>query len=212
MDASTNPFEEYGGRLAASDLRRYRRRGPRPWTRTLIEALKAEGVEGATLVDIGGGIGAIQHELLDAGAARATSVEASMAYLDAARQESERRGHDGRVVFCHGDFVALAESIPSADVVTLDRVVNVYPRAGQLVALSADHAERLLGVVVPRDTRFVKRTTAAINLVQRLRRRRVRAIVVPIDDIERVVRDKGLSPRFSQNVGPVWHVAVYGRT
>ena len=32
----------------------------------LIDALKAEGVEGAPLLDIGGGIGAIQHELLAA--------------------------------------------------------------------------------------------------------------------------------------------------
>jgi len=59
----------YNQRLAASDLRKYREQGPIPSTRALIEALKAEGVEGATLLDIGGGIGAIQHELLDAGLA-----------------------------------------------------------------------------------------------------------------------------------------------
>jgi magnesium-protoporphyrin O-methyltransferase len=211
MDASTNPFDEYGERIAASDLRRYRKNGPRPWTRTLIEALKAEGVEGATLLDIGGGIGAIQHELLDAGAAQAMSVDASAAYLEAAREEGERRGFGGRVAYRHGDFVELAESVPSADIVTLDRVVNVYPHVDQLVGLSAERAQRLYGLVLPRDTRVVRLGIRAINLVQRLRRQRVRAAVVPLGDIERVVRDKGLIPRFSQDAGRVWQVVVYGR-
>ena len=67
----------YNEKSAASELREYRQKGPIPSTRALIEALRAAGVEGATLLDIGGGIGAIQHELLDAGVARATSVDAS---------------------------------------------------------------------------------------------------------------------------------------
>jgi hypothetical protein len=52
--------EEY----VAGELKRYRRRGPDKTTRILIEALKKDGVEGETLLDIGGGLGAIQHELL----------------------------------------------------------------------------------------------------------------------------------------------------
>ena len=107
------------------------------WTRTLIEALKAEGVEGATLLDIGGGIGVIQHELLAAGAASAISVDASSAYLDAAREESDRRGLRGRVTYRHGDFVELAESVPPADIVTLERVLNVYPDWVRLAGVSA---------------------------------------------------------------------------
>jgi ubiquinone/menaquinone biosynthesis C-methylase UbiE len=79
---TTDEFGDfYNERLAASDLKRYREKGPRPWTRTLIESLKAEGVEGATLLDIGGGIGVIPHELLAAGASSATCVDASAAYL-----------------------------------------------------------------------------------------------------------------------------------
>jgi hypothetical protein len=45
----------YDAKRAVSELAKYRTDGPRPWTRTLIEALKAEGVEGSTLLDIGGG-------------------------------------------------------------------------------------------------------------------------------------------------------------
>jgi magnesium-protoporphyrin O-methyltransferase len=207
----TSPFEAYNEKIAASDLRRYRKNGPRPWARTLIEALKAEGVEGATLLDIGGGIGVIQNELLAAGADRTMSVEASSAYLDAAREESDRRGHSGRVTYRHGDFVELAESIPPADIVTLERVLNVYPDWERLAGLSAARARRLYGVVFPRDTRFVRLVIFGINLVLRLQRKRVRATVIPVDAIERVARENGLSPHFSATVGPAWQVAVYRR-
>jgi magnesium-protoporphyrin O-methyltransferase len=81
--ATTSRVESvFNDKLASHDLRRYRRKGPRRSTRLLVAALKAEGVEGKTLLDIGGGIGAIPHELLDAGAASATSVEASRPYSE----------------------------------------------------------------------------------------------------------------------------------
>jgi magnesium-protoporphyrin O-methyltransferase len=177
----------------------------------LIEALKAEGVEGATLLDIGGGIGAIQHELLAAGAASAMSVDASAPYLDAAREESDRRGHGGRVTFLHGDFVQLAESVRPADIVTLDRVINVYPDLERLVGLSAERALRLYGLVYPRDARGVKVVIRAMNLVLRLLRKPVTVFVHPGDAIDRIVRQKGFSPIVSRSVGPVWQVAVYRR-
>ena len=210
-DTDTSPFEAYDEKVAAADVRRYKENGPRPWTRTLIEAIKAEGVEGATLLDIGGGIGVIQHELLDSGAARATSVEASSAYLAAARRESDRRGLVDRVTYHHGDFVDLAETIRPADVVTLDRVLNVYPDWERLASLSAERARRLYGVVIPRDTRFVRLVISAINLVLRLRRQRVRAAVVPIDELERILRQRGLTRCFSAAVGPAWQVTLYRR-
>jgi 2-polyprenyl-3-methyl-5-hydroxy-6-metoxy-1,4-benzoquinol methylase len=210
-NTDTSPFEAYDEKVAAADLNSYRTKGPRPWARALIDAIEAEGVEGATLLDIGGGIGVIQHELLDSGAARATSVEASSAYLSAARSESDRRGLADRVTYHHGDFVDLAESIQPADVVTLDRVLNVYPAWERLASLSAERARRLYGVVIPRDTRFVRLVIAAINLVQRLRRKPVRAAIVPIDELERILRQRGLSRCFSATVGLAWQVVLYCR-
>ena len=73
MSNTTNAMGSfYDEKRASSDLRKYRDKGPIPSTQALIEALKAEGIEGMTLLDIGGGIGAIQHELLDAGVTRVT--------------------------------------------------------------------------------------------------------------------------------------------
>ena len=209
-NTDASPFEAYDAKLAAADLARYRRHGPQPWARTLIEALKAEGVEGATLLDIGGGIGAIQHELLDS-AAKATAVEASSAYLSAARSESERRGLVHRVTYHHGDFVDLAESIQPADVVTLERVLNVYPDWERLASLSAERARRLYGVVIPRDTLLVRLVIAGINLALRSKGKQVRAAIVPIDALESTLRDRGLHRCVSKSVGPAWRVLLYRR-
>jgi 2-polyprenyl-3-methyl-5-hydroxy-6-metoxy-1,4-benzoquinol methylase len=201
----------YDEKRAASELRKYREKGPIASTQALIEALKAERVEGATLLDIGGGIGAIQHDLLDAGVMHATSVDASSPYLDAARAECERRGHDGGVTYLHGDFVDLADSVPSADIVTLDRVINVYPDWERLARLAAARAERLFGLVYPRDTRMVRLVIFAMNAMLRLQRQSVRAAIRPGDAIDRIARENGLVPHISRDVGPAWHVAVYRR-
>jgi magnesium-protoporphyrin O-methyltransferase len=202
-------YEAFYGRRAAADLRSYREKGPRAWTRVLLAALTAEGVAGATVLDIGGGIGAIHHELLDAGAASATCIEASSGYLAAARDESERRGHSARVTYRHGDFVDLAASIPRADIVTLERVLNVYPDWERLASLAAASADRILAVVIPRDTPFVRFVIGAMNLALRLQRQQVRARVIPHDAIDRIARAAGLTPASSVTAGPAWQVLVF---
>lgn len=213
MSATTTAMGSfYDQKRASSQLRSYRRKGPIPSTRALIEALKAEGVEGATLLDIGGGVGAIQHDLLDAGVAEVTSIDASAAYIDAARSESERRGHQGRVRCVHSDFTELADSIPASDIVTLDRVINVYPEWDRLLELAAARTDRLLGLVYPRDTRMTRLVVAALNLMLRVTRKPVHASIRPQDAIEQIARGNGLAPHTSQDVGPAWHVAVFRRT
>ncbi len=116
----------FDAKVATKELRQYRRRGPRKTTRFLLDALEAAGVAGRTLLDIGGGVGVIQHELLRAGVTEASGVEASAAYLAAAREEAARQGHADRLRLSHGNFVELAPTLPPADVVTLDRVVCTY--------------------------------------------------------------------------------------
>ena len=114
---------QFDTRQARHDLKRYRKEGPDPTTRALIDLIKGSGVQGIRLLDVGGGVGAIHHELLDAGADAATHVDVSQAYLEVARQEAMTRRHGDRVRFVAGDFVKVASEVTEADVVTLDRVI-----------------------------------------------------------------------------------------
>jgi 2-polyprenyl-3-methyl-5-hydroxy-6-metoxy-1,4-benzoquinol methylase len=201
----------FGERTAQHDLRRYRKRGPSKPTRMLLEALQREGIERATVLDIGGGVGVIQLELLEAGAERATSVEASTAYLRVARDEAQRRGHAHRIRYETGDFIAVADRIEPADVVTLDRVICCYPDMEALVGGSADRARRLYGLVYPRDRWWVAVAFRVVNLVLRVSRRAFRAQLHRPGAVDAVARAHGLRPRLARRAGPVWEVALYSR-
>jgi 2-polyprenyl-3-methyl-5-hydroxy-6-metoxy-1,4-benzoquinol methylase len=198
-------------RMADRDLRRYRRKGPAKTTRVLLDALRAEGVEGATLLDIGGGIGAIQLELLGAGAARATDVDAASGYIAVANEEAERRGFGDRVSYRHGNFVDLAHDIEPADIVTLDRVVCCYPDVRALAGASAAKARRAYGLVFPRDAWWIRCGAALGNLMLGLTRNRFRFFVHRTRTVDGIAREAGLERRFSRP-GFFWQVVVYGRT
>ena len=201
---------QFNRKVAAGDLRKYRKKGPMRTAQLLIDALTAEGVEGLTLLDIGGGVGAMQHELLKAGVRSATGVDASTAYLGAAAEEAERQGHAARVRQRHGDFVDVAATVEPADVVTLDRVICCYPDMQALVALSAERAQRLYGVVYPRRTWWTRLDFALLNLIHRLRRSSFRAYLHPPAAVDTLVREKGLTRRFYATTW-IWQVVVYGR-
>jgi predicted RNA methylase len=130
-------FEIFDRRSAEQDLERYQRHGPDTTTRMLLDMIRERGVRGASVLDVGAGIGVIDHELLRAGAGHAVLVDASGPSLEAARSEARRRGHLDRIDFVDGDFVARASVIDHADIVTLDRVVCCYPDMESLVRSSA---------------------------------------------------------------------------
>jgi len=192
------------------ELKQYRKEGPAKTTRILINALKAEGIKETTLLDIGGGIGAIQHELLRAGASRAINVEASKAYIEAAKEEAERQGHADRVSCHHGNFVDLAKDIPQADIVTLDRVICCYNDVHALVGLSSVLARRFYGVVYPRNIWKAKIEYAFSNFVYWIRHSSFRIFVHSTKAVDTVVRGNGLERRFYREVG-TWQVVVYAR-
>jgi hypothetical protein len=204
-----NVFNE---KEARNKLKAYRKDGPGKTTRLLIEALKglSQGVEGMTLLDIGGGVGAIQHELLQAGLESATGVDASTAYIKVVQEEAKRQGHTDKVSYQHANFVDIASQIPSADIVTLDRVICCYHDMQSLVGLSAAKAGRLYGLVYPRDTWWVRAAIFTGNLFSRATRNPFRAFVHHTRAVDRLVRDNMLQQRFYKVSGP-WQVVVYAR-
>jgi hypothetical protein len=209
--ASTECYDaKFDDARAAEDLRSYRSKGPSATTRLLLDALRAEGVEGTTLLDVGGGIGVVQHELLDAGVRHAMHVDAAHPYVRAAREEAGRRGHADRATFLHGDFVALAPRIEPADVVTLDRVICCYPDMEALVAASASRARRLYGIVVPRDAWWVRLGHGAGNAMRQLRRSAFRTYLHPLAAIDAAIRRQGLVPHASGRT-LTWQMSLYAR-
>jgi SAM-dependent methyltransferase len=197
-------------RDARRRLARYRRRGPEGTTRLLIEALRPAVAPDTTVLDIGGGIGAVHHELLAAGAAGAVDIDASTAYLAAAREESARRGHGERATYRYGDFVALAPTVAPAAIVVLDRVVCCYPDMPALVGAAAARATRVIGLVYPRDAWWVRAGVWVGNLILALGRGAFRIFCHPTAAVDAELRRAGLAQRLRRTRGP-WQIVVYER-
>jgi 16S rRNA G966 N2-methylase RsmD len=126
----------FGRQEAQRKLRAYARHGPDRTTRLLLDAVKGEHIEGATLLDIGGGVGVAHLELLSAGLRSATDVDASSAYLDGAREEARRRGYGDRVTYHHGDFVRVGSGDRACryrHAGSRNLLLSRYARAGESV-------------------------------------------------------------------------------
>ena len=199
---------QFDDRVARRQLRRNRRKGPSKTTRMLLDALEGTGVAGASFLDVGGGVGAIQHALMDRGASRGTSVDASPAYLATAREEARVRGYADSVRYVEGDFVEAQSDVEDADIVTLDRVVCCYPDMPALVDASASRARRAYGLVYPRENWLAKLAIGLINLTQRIRRQPFRAYVHPTAAVEERVGRHGLV-RVYHAQSTVWQIAVF---
>ena len=195
---------------AALELRRYRRRGPGKTSRLLVESIAAEGVTGLTVLDIGGGLGAVHLGLLSAGAGEAVDVDASAGYLKAAKQEAARQGVAGRIRHLHGNFVDLAREVPPADIVALDRVICCYDDAQALLDSSAAKARSILGLVYPIDSRLMKIARGLLNLTLRTLRKRFRIFVHSSAQVDAIVRSHGFLKRTYHKRG-IWQVVVYAR-
>ncbi|HEX8024583.1 MAG TPA: class I SAM-dependent methyltransferase, partial [Candidatus Limnocylindrales bacterium] len=203
-----NVFDD---RSAAGDLQRYLRRGADRSTRELIEAVKSQGIIGDRVLDIGGGIGAIQLELLAAGAASAESVDASEAYVAVARAEAARRGLGAQTSYRVGDFVALASSVDAADAVTMDRIVCCYSDMPALLDRAADHARHVLALVYPRDALWMRVIATAMNGTTRLFRGKFRYYTHREAEMDARIRSHGFERRHLRRY-LLWQVALYVRT
>jgi predicted methyltransferase len=203
--------EQFGPETAAKEIRRFRKKGAVRSTSLLIENLEASGVSGLTLLDVGGGIGAIHHELLERGVTTATHVDASPDYLAVAGAEAERRRHADRVRFVQGDFVEIAGTIPAADIVTLDRVICCYPDMETLSARASDHARRLVGLVYPRDVWWMRVAVKGVNAVMRLKRSSFRVFIHDPRRIDAALRARDLTDeRRARTVA--WEIVIYRRS
>ena len=199
---------QFGNKHAAKDLKRYRENGPDPTTRLLLDAIKTQGLQGATLLDVGAGVGVIHHELLSAGVRSAIHVDATDANIQLAEEEASRQGHRASVTFLQGDFVDLAPEIAPADIVTLDRVICCYPDMEELVNASAAKARRLYGAVYPRERWFLKVWIVFENLFRRILGNPFQTYVHPINAIDGILKRHGLERCWVRDTF-AWRVAVY---
>jgi magnesium-protoporphyrin O-methyltransferase len=200
---------QFNAANAESDLKRYRRKGPNSSTRLLrTMVLRAGG--GQTLLDIGGGIGALSFELLAAGMEHAILVDASSASLATARREAVERGDADHMTFLEGDAVLLGRDIGSAEVVVMDRVICCYPDVDPLLDVAFGHSVTMCALSFPRESWLARAVVGLENQVRKLRGNPFRVYLHPAASIDNAAQRHGF--RCIDRAGTfAWRVRVYTR-
>jgi magnesium-protoporphyrin O-methyltransferase len=158
----------------------------------MLTQLRRWPLQNKQLLNIGGGIGVISAELTADGIAGATLVEASPTYLEVARREFQSRYGSRSTDFLLGDFARMADSVPDADVITLDRVVCCYPDAEALLQAAAKRTRQLLAFTYPRNRWYMRMTSAFQNSLRRMRGNSFRTFVHSPREMSAVLERGGL--------------------
>jgi magnesium-protoporphyrin O-methyltransferase len=195
---------------AAGELARYRRKGLDETSKRIFDFIRDRGVEGKILLEVGGGIGAIEIELLKAGMARAVNVELTPTYEVAAAELVAETGMGDRVDRRVMDFAEAGPEIEAADVVVMNRVVCCYPDMPKLAGAAADRAKGMLVMSFPNRRWWTRLGLTVANLGFRIIRMQFRVFLHPPALILAAVEQRGFKTRLNQP-GLVWQVVALER-
>jgi hypothetical protein len=197
-------------RMARRSLERYRKKGHGDLERRMVAAASEGGLAGARVLEIGGGIGTVQAELLEGGAERGEVVELVTAWEPYARELAREKGLEERTGFRVADVLDAPEGVEPADVVVMNRVVCCSPEGVRLAGVAARLARRTLVLSFPRDVLWVRAGLRVVNGLLWLGRRSFRVFVHPRDALLAAARAEGLGLVGSGASGP-WEFAALRR-
>jgi len=200
----------FGERFAGRVAKRYRKRGLDRTSQRIVGFLAERGIAGATVLEIGGGVGEIQIELLKRGARRTVNLELSGAYEREARALLAEAGLAGRAERRLHDIAVAPDEVEPVDAVVLHRVVCCYPDYERLLGAAAGRAGRLLVFSYPRRNPLTRVFVATQNLAFAIMRREFRTFTHPPSAMVDVLRARGLEPAYARG-GIVWRVAGLAR-
>ena len=202
--------ELFGERYARHAARRYRRKGPDRMARALARRASARGLEDATVLEIGGGVGQVLLQLLAGGAREGEIVELVPAYAQGAAALAAEAGVGERASYRTADLVADPAARREADVVVLNKVVCCTPDGIELAGIAAGLARRTLVLSFPRGVWWVRAAFGTMNTVLRLRRNRFRGFVHRPEALRAAIERQGLELTSTRD-GLLFRIAAFER-
>ncbi len=200
----------FNSKEAERRLRRYRKKGLDKRAHAILEYLKTQEIDGADVLEVGGGVGDFQVEMLKAGVATATNIELSQAYEAAATGLAADEGLSDRMARRFGDFVEIQSEVGPAEIVILNRVICCYPFMDRMMTAATGKTVRFLALVYPRQKWFTKLAIRLGNGFCALRGVAFRAFVHPVVEIERIATGSGMVAKHKSN-DFIWQGVVFER-
>ena len=200
----------FSDRFAKRIARTYRKRGLSRTQVRMVSFLTERNVGDASVLEIGGGVGELQLELLYRGARTVTNLEISSGYEAEAVALLQRSGMADRVTRKLLDIATSPQEVEPADIVVLHRVVCCYPDYQRLLSAAASHARRLLVFSHPPRNPFTRALIMFENLLHRMRSSDFRAFVHPPAAMITVAQADGLSVSYRHR-GLAWDIVGFER-
>jgi magnesium-protoporphyrin O-methyltransferase len=197
-------------RQARRAVRRYLDRGLGGTAGDLARAVAETGIDSATVLEVGGGAGTIQVELLRRGAASAVNIELSPNWEVPAAELADEAGVSHRVTRRVGDFVSLAPTLEAADVVVLHRVVCCYPDWKAMLDAAGRLAYRVVALTFPVDRWWTRWYIRVANLLMAATGSSFRAFVHPAAPMLGVLGDAGFTTTHDRS-GAGWRTVVVAK-
>ena len=215
MSCCTIPCSDtnrFFSRLAALHRWRFRLFGFEATQKHLIEGIRNVGMENATLLEIGCGVGQLHQYLLQQGASTAVGVDISPRMLEEARRLAQQSGLSDRTRYYPGDFVELADVLEEADIAILDKVVCCYPEPERLLNATLDRTRRVIALTYPRDRRITRTGVAVLASLMKLLGSAFRPYVHDPADIRRWITRRGFVLQGEPVMTTTWQTEIYCRS
>lgn len=195
-------------KTADKQLRKFNKKGPDKETAQLLKLLKNENLMGLSLLDIGGGIGAIPLSLIPRGISNIQGVDASKSYLDITKTAIENSAFKGNATFHFGDFSELAGQVNTADIVTLDKVLCCYPNMDLLLTESLSKCKKYFGIVIPKDNWIARIFISFLNFGFWISKNPFRVFIHPTLRMEKIIYEQGFN-EIASGKTMAWRVRVF---
>jgi 2-polyprenyl-3-methyl-5-hydroxy-6-metoxy-1,4-benzoquinol methylase len=200
----------FSGRFARRQTRRYQRRGLTPAAQGILGFVASRGIERATVLEIGGGAGQLQVELLRRGASHVTNLEISQNYEAEAARLLDEAGMTDQVTRRFLDIAQAPDEVEPADVVVLHRVVCCYPDYAALLRAAAGHARKTLAYSHPAVNVMNRAQFGGENLCRWFTRNDFRTFIHPPQGMVRAAESAGMTVAFRRHARD-WDVVGLAR-
>jgi 2-polyprenyl-3-methyl-5-hydroxy-6-metoxy-1,4-benzoquinol methylase len=196
---------------ATKEYRKYLKKGPTKATAKIIQQLEGQDLANKTLIDVGGGIGALQWWFLQQGGKHTTDIDASSGYLKQAQNHAATKGWHNNTNFVLGDCTEIYTELPDPDYITLDKVVCCYPNFEEILTVTCDKSQAYVALSYPMDGIIAQVIRNIGTLFFMLKRNPFRPFVHPVKEIRDIFAQKGYT-RVAHNLAFPWHVETYAKS
>jgi 2-polyprenyl-3-methyl-5-hydroxy-6-metoxy-1,4-benzoquinol methylase len=196
------------GWMSKLSERRYRRKGLDENQRQIVETLESLGLDGVSLLEVGCGVGILHQTLLEKGAATALGVDLAPRMLEFAEKRADERQLGLRTEYRAGDFVELSDSVETADITVMDKVVCCYPAPKELIGAAIACTRGVIALTYPRKHFISELSNRLWNFGFWLFGSDFRGFVHDPQFVQQSIEALGFHRVFNRD-SRMWHTQVY---